>query len=141
MITDLFNQLFMKQQKTKLLFKAVFFFLGFFFLAIASFAQGNNLIEISGNVIEQDTKQPLEGAIVSAKLRSEAGILGYDDRDHRGRSARGRTGSERFRCCGVHRAWRDLPSSAAAGRGVPQTRRTPRRAGACCRRACRRYRK
>lgn len=67
MIPGLFNPLFMKHVKTKLLFSA-FFFLSVFLLIVSSVqAQGNNLIEISGNVIDQDTKQPLEGVSVQVK--------------------------------------------------------------------------
>jgi iron complex outermembrane receptor protein len=45
---------------------ALFFMLPMLFGADAS-AQGNNLIEISGNVVEQETKQPLEGVSVQVK--------------------------------------------------------------------------
>jgi len=38
-----------------------------FLIATTARAQGNNLIEISGNVVEQDTKQPLEGVSVQIK--------------------------------------------------------------------------
>lgn len=47
--------------------KAGFYFFITVFFAGAATAQGNNLIEISGNVVQQDTKQPLEGVSVQVK--------------------------------------------------------------------------
>jgi outer membrane receptor protein involved in Fe transport len=63
----LLNHLFMNQLRNKLLFKVLQLFVGFFIATAPSFAQGNNLIEISGNVVEQDSKQPIEGVSVQVK--------------------------------------------------------------------------
>lgn len=62
-----FKQLFVKMMKQKPLFQSLFLFAAFFFITATVVAQGNNLIEISGNVVEQDTKQPLEGVSVQVK--------------------------------------------------------------------------
>ncbi|HVF95906.1 MAG TPA: TonB-dependent receptor, partial [Flavisolibacter sp.] len=61
-----FNQLFVKRVKTSLLFQTALV-IASFFVAPTATAQGNNFIEISGNVVEQDTKQPLEGVSVQVK--------------------------------------------------------------------------
>jgi iron complex outermembrane receptor protein len=63
----IFNQLFMNQLRNKLLFKVLPLFVGFFIATATGVAQGNNLIEISGNVVEQDSKQPIEGVSVQVK--------------------------------------------------------------------------
>lgn len=61
-----FNQLYMKKTAKNLAIKAAAIVLSLFSVAAVQ-AQGNNLIEISGNVVEQDTKQPLEGVSVQVK--------------------------------------------------------------------------
>jgi outer membrane receptor protein involved in Fe transport len=63
----IFNQLFINNLRNKLLFKAFPLFVGFFIATASGVAQGNNLIEISGNVVEQDSKQPIEGVSVQVK--------------------------------------------------------------------------
>jgi outer membrane receptor protein involved in Fe transport len=63
----IFNQLFINTLRNKLLFKAFPLFVGFFIATASGVAQGNNLIEISGNVVEQDSKQPIEGVSVQVK--------------------------------------------------------------------------
>ena len=47
--------------------KALFLFFTFYFLLFNSFSQGTSLIEISGTVLEQDTKKPMEGVSIQIK--------------------------------------------------------------------------
>lgn len=56
-----------KKTKTNMQFKVFFFFAFLLFFATGIMAQGNNLILISGNVVEQETRQPLEGVSVQVK--------------------------------------------------------------------------
>ena len=51
---------------TKYIFKSsLLLLLSFLYLQVG--AQGNNLILISGNIIDQDTRQPLQGVSVQVK--------------------------------------------------------------------------
>ena len=47
--------------------KSLFLFFTFYFLLFNSFSQGTSLIEISGTVLEQDTKKPMEGVSIQIK--------------------------------------------------------------------------
>jgi hypothetical protein len=69
MHTDVFNQLFMKHERPSHFLSALYLLAIVIcaFITRPAAAQGNNLIEISGNVVEQDTKQPLEGVSVQVK--------------------------------------------------------------------------
>ena len=56
-----------EKNKNHAFFSTAFGFLFALLLSAHAGAQGNNLIEISGNVMQQETKQPLEGVSVQIK--------------------------------------------------------------------------
>src|SRR6476620_931386 len=67
MSNSFFNQRLLNMKKMGLFFHWLFFFVMMILITGTAAAQGSNFMEISGHVVQQDTKEPLEGVSVQVK--------------------------------------------------------------------------